>query len=79
MKEHFKKMGFTHFNQEGFDAFVKTYTGFRLFVATVPDSGNLLASIQIGTMEISIPNYITTEWVSDFDTENISLKKQLTN
>ena len=75
-KELFETMNllnFKHIPQHGVDAWSKIYKGYVLFVAKSPN-GEILLSITIGNLEISLPSLPSKQWLLEFDQENMDIK-----
>ena len=72
MLEILSKLEFKNINQDGLQCWSKIYKGFILFIAKVPNTeSDYLASITVKKVEISIPNYVDENWVSEFHLSNI--------
>lgn len=63
------ELNFKYIPQHGCDAWSKVYKGFVLFIVKSPND-NLLSSITVGRLEISLPLIPNKEWVIEFDKEN---------
>ncbi len=72
-KNKMAELGFGHFKKLGCDCWVKTYVGFRLYIAESV-LGFLYASVEIGKLEISLPEIKEFEWIIAFDNENDNTK-----
>lgn len=67
--ETLNSLGFQYIPQHGCEAWNKVYPGFVLFIAKAAN-GQILASLTIGRIEISLPVIPNIDWIKEFDKEN---------
>jgi len=73
METLLSQLNFNRTTETDIVGYSKAFPGkFVLFVARNTDSNKWIASITVGTIEISIPGTVDGEWVSYFVIENLS-------
>jgi len=70
MKEALTELNFKYIPQDGIEAWLKYYRGFKLFIAKVKNKEIYIASIAVLGLEISIPNNLDKNWLIEFDKLN---------